>query len=316
MAVPPDDPKPSSLADLASAEEVKPTQGVDPAMIAALNRQVSGEVSMVEEVRGSKLTLGLAIGVGVFGVALIAVLLFFPDGGGGDAEKAQSKLAALDKSLLVVPAGKYVIGCNDKAHDCFPDESPAREIDVGEFALMKVEVTAADYARCVGAKKCKAAGKDEGCSPEGTDGPVNCVSFKDAEAYCGWKGWRLPTEVEWEAAARGEKGHDHPWGPEAPECGRTWKKGCSGGRPPPVGTKAGDKSWAGIMDMGGSVSEWTADDYAAYPGGEKYGDSAGKVHRGGAWTHSTGQFPTSHARAASAPGTRRNDLGFRCAKTH
>ena len=314
--MPPDDPKPpNSLADLAASEEHVPTRGVDPKMIAALNKQVSGDggAGIVEEVKGSKLTLGLAVGVGVFGVALIAVLLFFPDDSSKKTE--QSKLAALDKSLVVVAAGKYVIGCNDAAHDCFPDESPSREMKLAKFALMKVEVTAADYAKCVGAKKCQAADKKPGCSPEGTKGPVNCVSWKDAEAYCAWKGWRLPTEVEWEAAARGPKGLDHPWGPEGPECGRTWKKGCAGGRPPPVGTKEGDKSWAGIMDMGGSVSEWTADDYAAYPGGETYGDSAGKSHRGGAWTHSTGQFPTSHGRAASPPATRRKDLGFRCAKT-
>lgn len=311
-----DNKGPTSLADLAASEEHKATQGVDPAMIAELNRQVSGDSGpgIVEELKGSRLTVGLAVGVGVFGVLIIAVLLFFPDGA-GDKNDAKSKVASLDKSLVVVPAGKFVIGCDDKASDCFPDESPAREIDVASFALMKVEVTAADYAKCVGSKKCKAAGKDAGCSPEGTKSPVNCVGWKDAQAYCGWKGWRLPTETEWEAAARGDKGLDYPWGAEGPECGRTWKKGCSGGRPPPVGTKAGDKSWAGIMDMGGSVSEWVGDEYAAYPGGETYGDAKGKVHRGGAWTHSTGRFPTAHGRAASPAGKRDKGVGFRCAKS-
>ncbi len=319
--MPPDDPhapppgRQASLADLAASEAHKPTEGLDPAMVAALNKAARDEqTNIVKEVRGSRLTLGLAFGVATLGVALIAVLLFFPDDT-SKSTKAQSKLAALDKAMVVLKAGKFTIGCGDKANDCFPDESPAREIDVASFALMKVEVTAADYARCVGAKKCKAADEAKGCSPEGTDGPVNCVGWKDAGAYCAWKGWRLPTEVEWEAAARGAEATDYPWGAEGPECGRTWKKGCSGGRPPPVGTKAGDKTWAGILDMGGSVSEWTADDYAAYPGGETYGDSAGKSHRGGAWTHSTGQFPTAHGRAASSAGTRRNDLGFRCAKS-
>ncbi len=302
-----------SLEDLATDEDHKPTMGLDPATVAELNRRAEAHESAATEKGdgGSRLILALVLGVVGLAAALAAVALFVPDG----ADPPQARRAALPDSMAAVAAGEYAIGCNDGAADCFPDESPSREASLGRFALMKDEVTAAQYAVCVGAGRCKPAGEGPGCSPEGAPAPVNCVRWSDAQDYCAYKGLRLPEEAEWEAAARGPKSLDYPWGALPPTCERTVLKGCGGDRPPGIGAKAEDVSWAGVRDLGGGVSEWTATKYEAYPGGERYGDATGRVHRGGAWNLSSGTFPTAHGRAALPPDSRRPGLGFRCAKS-
>ena len=302
-----------SLEDLATNEDHKPTMGLDPSTVAELNRRAEAHeaLSAAKDAGSSPLIGVLALCVVGLGAALAGVALFFPDG----TTPPRDPRAALPDGMAAIAAGAYVLGCNEGAEDCFPDESPSRTVSLGQFAIMKDEVTAAQYAVCVGAGRCKPAGEGPGCSLEGTLAPVNCVRWSDAQDYCAYKGLRLPEEAEWEIAARGPKSLDYPWGSLAPTCERTVLKGCADERPPPVGTKAKDVSWAGVRDLGGGVSEWTATAYEAYPGGERYGAAQGRVHRGGAWDLSSGTFPTAHGRAALPPDSRRPGLGFRCAKS-
>ncbi len=153
------------------------------------------------------------------------------------------------------------------------------------------------------------------------DLPVTGVSWQDADAYCRAVGRRLPSEVEWEKAARGPKGLEFPWGNEWSE--RKANVGADQSREPgpmPVGSFPAGRSPYGIDDMAGNVMEWVADWYEAYPGSDYQSKAFGrryKVARGGGWG-GIGHYVLSHFYRAAyrfnlRPGSRYNDLGFRCA---
>ena len=149
------------------------------------------------------------------------------------------------------------------------------------FAIDRTEVTRAGYAACVAARRCKPV-PGHLAGPIGSDGhlPVTGVSWFDARDYCGFTGGRLPTEAEWEKAARGTDGREFPWGGGEPQCDRAnWgnfdgEGPCAGqnpGKPLPVGRFPQGASPSGALDMAGNVWEWVADRYdeiqTARPGG-------------------------------------------------
>ena len=155
------------------------------------------------------------------------------------------------------------------------------------------------------------------------DHPINCVDFAAAEAYCKFVGKRLPTEAEWEWAARGAEGRAYPWGADAPECGRACydkNGGCRGGGQSVATCAAGlhpaDRTPEGIYDLGGDVSEWVSDGFAEAPqgGSDPTGDKASptRVVRGGSFIDAAAALKAT-SRAGAPPGLAHVGIGFRCA---
>jgi formylglycine-generating enzyme required for sulfatase activity len=210
---------------------------------------------------------------------------------------------------IVIPAGPSRQGSTNGEED----ERPARTVLVKAFAIDRTEVTRAAYAACVAARRCKPV-PSTAAAPADADPrlPVTGVAWTDAQAFCKFAGGRLPTEIEWEKAARGADGREYPWG-DALECARAnWgnfdgEGPCAGqnpGRPTPVGSYPTGSSAEGVLDLGGNVWEWVADRYDEDPGR--------RVVRGGSCcSYFVG--PRAANRNAWAPEHRDGDLGFRCA---
>ncbi len=187
-------------------------------------------------------------------------------------------------------------------------------VEVETFCLDAIEVTADAYAACVRAGAC--AAERLGCSNAASfvakgkgNHPVNCVSWFDADAYCRWQGLRLPTEGEWEWAARGQgRASRYPWGDGAPGKRACWDgKGSAlgkGGRQGtcPVAAHPDGDSPEGLHDLGGNVREWTAS-----------GDEGERVIRGGSWGDSIDWFLSAGFRGLNHPRERFELTGFRCA---
>jgi serine/threonine-protein kinase len=207
---------------------------------------------------------------------------------------------------VLVPAGPFVRGSTRAL-----DERPVARARLAAFRIDRTEVTRAMYARCVTAGRCAKAGEAPGADLAG-DLPVTNVSWHDARAYCAFVGGRLPTEAEWEKAARGTDGREFPWGADA-DCARAnWgnyegEGPCAGknpGRPVPVGQYPKGASPYGVLDLAGNVWEWVETRYEE--------DEERRVVRGGSCC-SYFIEPRAANRNAWAPHHRDADLGFRCA---
>lgn len=257
--------------------------------------------------------------------------------------------ARLITDTVLVPAGWFLMGSSDRdgriGFDVGVDELPQRKVYVRAFAIDRYEVTEAQYLRFLettGSKKYPGYWKEAGRAdhfPEGYDNyPVSDVDWFDAARYCQWVGRRLPTEAEWEKAARGTDGRLWPWGDRF-ETGRAntlessaaWKSPAGQeyyrvpGWKAPVGSHPEDVSPYGVFDMAGNVREWTATAYRSYPGNPlrtvKESGSF-KIIRGGSYL-TEAAFSRTAARLAVLPtvGPREKDgwhsdytYGFRCAK--
>ena len=161
-----------------------------------------------------------------------------------------------------------------------------RVVLLDAFWIDRTEVTKAQYQRCVEAGVCAAPS----CSGTGKgDHPVVCVSWRDASKYCAWAGRRLPTEAEWEKAARGTDGRKYPWGNQDVvgnllnfcdiNCSNSWKEAAVNdgyAETAPVGTYLAGASPYGAWDMAGNVWEWVADWYD----GTYYAKSPAETHKG------------------------------------
>ena len=151
----------------------------------------------------------------------------------------------------------------------FSDEQPRHKVYLDTFQIMAYEVTNAQYLQCVRAGACSSPANTQYDDVEGLQRPVTDVDWEMAQAFCQWIGGRLPTEAEWEKAARGGlEGRLYPWGDEEPDCGRANYAG-GGNNTFCVGSTRQVGSYPangyGLYDMAGNVWEWTADWYGEYP---------------------------------------------------
>ena len=205
---------------------------------------------------------------------------------------------------ILIPAGPFTRGSTHGADD----ERPVRVRKLGAFRIDRTEVTRAMYARCIAAHRCSPVTADQLAEP---GLPMTNVSWYEARAFCAYASGRLPTEDEWEKAARGTDDREFPWG-NVLECDRAnWgnfenEGPCAGknpGRPVLVGSYPGGASPFGVLDMAGNVWEWVADRYDR--------DLSRRVVRGGSCC-SYFVEPRVSNRNAWAPAYRDGDLGFRC----
>jgi len=227
-----------------------------------------------------------------------------------------------DAPMVTIPAGEFQMGCTDDLGGCMEGgmDLPAHAVVLSAFEMDKTEVTQAAYAKCVAAGACNRPNGKSYVPASKPTFPVAEVSWDQAAKYCAWVGKRLPTEAEWEKAARGTDARMYPWGDAPPTCAIATFEGCGDG-PRPVGSTPAGASPYGALDLAGNVQEWVADLFSSSyyadgperdPGGPVRGDSGHSV-RGGGYT-----YDAWHLRSAVRlwdPGAPADDLGFRCART-
>ena len=259
--------------------------------------------------------------------------------------------------MVYVPAGEFEMGstdaevddalelCNEYYDDCgrwwFVDEQPVHTVALDGFWIDQTEVTNAQYQRCVEAGDCSPPGESSTYTRDSyygnrsyDDYPIIYVGWQQAADYCAWAEARLPTEAEWEYAARGPEGWAFPWGDEFDgkrlnycdaRCLLSWAdETVDDGHADtaPAGSYPSGASWCGALDLAGNVREWVADwyedSYGDYPSGRRVdptGPPSGEyqVLRGGSCLN----YP-SHVRCASRsallPDYWNLYVGFRCAK--
>lgn len=368
------DPQPASTVvpePVGSAPTVAATSSVGAAAVATQPRAAATTTG--GQPGSSK--MGLFVGLGVLAVAGIGAAVYFLGKGPGaaavspvasaaapsistpaSASAAAPVAAACPKGTIAIPGGSFFMGSDDD----LPSEKPAHQVTLSPFCMDQFEVTVERYKACSDAGRCKRAGTsnvwekitdkeskafDPLCTirdPAGkANHPINCVDWEMADKFCKEQGERLPTEAEWEFAARGPDGRKYPWGDDDPAggghvnaCGKecvAWglKNGIDEkamydvddgfANTAPVGSFPKGASRYGVMDVVGNVWEWVADYYAPYgkdeskdPKGPDSGDE--RVIRGGAWNASYPSWVRPTFRYHDAPTKRSYGIGFRCAK--
>ena len=218
-------------------------------------------------------------------------------------------------SMVDVPAGWFLMGQDDGPRS----SRPQRMVYLDAYAIDRTEVTNAAFAAYVQETGLRPEGWNDEVAATHGDFPVVALLWREADAYCRWVGKRLPTEAEWEKAARGTDGRIYPWGNSwDPGRANTVEAALEG--PLPVGSLPGGASPYGAMDMAGNATEWVADTfdfdyYSRAPDRNPPGPSQVMDHvlRGGSWA-----APAEHAqtffRDSSHSARPNSRVGFRCAQ--
>lgn len=215
--------------------------------------------------------------------------------------------------MVFVPPGEFIMGDNT--------------VYLDSFWIDKTEVTNAMYARCVQSGLCSAPGTNSSRTrdsyfgnPEFNNYPVVFVTWMDADKYCVWSGGRLPSEAEWEKAARGTDGRQYPWG-DADPLGSDGLLNFQAQDTTQVGIFPNGASPYGALDMAGNVSEWVADwldpDYYSHPPpSNPSGPGSGqyRVWRGGSWANTSPERIRTYSRTGNLPTDSSGGIGFRCAR--
>jgi len=257
-----------------------------------------------------------------YGAIVIAfiglVVLSLPDSGQAQQEEITGKDGA---PMVLVPAGEFKMGGNEAV-----SEKPVHQVSLDAYYMDKHEVTVEQYAKFLETTKRRSPPEWKILNqPLHQKHPIVMMDWSDANAYCHWAEKRLPTEAEWEKAARGTDGRIYPWGNDLPTPKRAnygkkkWDKHAA---LVPVGTLEDGKSPYGIYDMAGNAWEWVSDWYdrvyyknspSQNPTGPEHGDF--KVSKGGSW-HSRPESLHSSNRNYGHPEHHPSHYnGFRCAKT-
>ncbi|MBI1747005.1 MAG: SUMF1/EgtB/PvdO family nonheme iron enzyme [Acidobacteria bacterium] len=223
--------------------------------------------------------------------------------------------------MVLIPAGAFKMGSNQKGEDGKPTPAyPERDVDLPAYYIDKYEVTNGEFLKFTADTGYTSEAEAENkswrlfFSPERVNYPAVNLTWNDANAYAKWAGKRLPTEAEWEKAARGTDGWRYPWGNEW-VAGRSNTAETGFRQPREIGSYPGDESPFKVMDMLGNVQEWVADWYKAYPGNPKKEKEYGEVlrcARGGTSSH-IGKMFSLWARTAYLPKALFG-LGMRCVK--
>lgn len=220
-------------------------------------------------------------------------------------------------TFVHVPAGPFLMGSSDDDSAADNDEKPQHLVNLDAFWIMQTEVTNAQYGKCVGADVCTEPNNIIWNQADFTQHPVTHVSWEQATEYAAWIGGRLPTEAEWEKAARGTDGRLFPWGNAEPDETLLNYNNQHRGGITPVGSYPTGASIYGALDMAGNVWEWVADwynagYYATSDGRNPLGPASGdyRVLRGGSWNF-TRYFVRAAARNRPSPNSQNSYVGFR-----
>jgi formylglycine-generating enzyme required for sulfatase activity len=230
-----------------------------------------------------------------------------------------------------LPGGAFTMGSADAD---LARARPLHRVTVKSFQITKTLVTNKQYKACVAAGACTPAhasdgtcyinnggGWSQGSLPEafqGDDQPAVCVDWEQAQVFAHWADGRLPTEAEWEYAARGAgRKQAYPWGNEKADCSRAVASGCGITATAPVCSKPAGSTPQGLCDMAGNAWEWVADGahdtYAGAPTDGSAWAGAYRIFRGGAWDWDLGNVRAA-VRYFYGPDRRNNDFGFRLAR--
>lgn len=261
--------------------------------------------------------------------------------------------------MALIENADFTVGAAPSVTEAAADERPVHRVTLAPYCIDRGEVTVAQYRACAQSGSCTSLptvnlpGLPPGQVPawsqlcngprtDRDDHPMNCVDWTQADAFCRSRGARLPTEAEWEFAARGSEMRTYPWGdaPPGPERTNACRGACAAGLtrrglPAPRAVMPGDDGFAetspvgrfapglspyGLTDMAGNVMEWTADWFGPYspipatnPTGPGFGQE--RVVRGGHWGSTNAADLRTTRRQHAPPGTRLATLGFRCVAT-
>ncbi len=243
-------------------------------------------------------------------------------------------LVSLSNSLtgmVFIPAGSFSMGCDPNHNStwpCYGGALPLHTVTLDSYLIDRYEVTNARYAQCEAAGRCSAPAWLSSNTrpwyhgnPEYDNYPVIFVTWNQAAAYCAWENKRLPSEAEWEKAARGPTVRAFPWGDAAMTCtlANAWVDNYCVNDTSAVGSHPAGASPYGVMDMAGNVLEWVNDwfglnYYSTSPVSNPTGPVSGsyRMLRGGSWSYPDSSQLVA-VRENGTPTSRNNIIGFRCA---
>lgn len=249
-------------------------------------------------------------------------------------------LGASSTERILIPSGKFLMGCSANDNTCDKDEGSAKgtKVSVPAFYIDKYEVSVAEYKKCINSKNCsrpKDFKRNKYCNldaPQRNKHPINCVDWKEAKQYCSWKNGRLPYEAEWEKAARAGTQSRYPWGNQVSCKNAILDDGKTTGSVKGEHDGCGeDRTWArgkrkanafGLHDMHGNVGEWMHNWYAPDAIPKHYGKGnlalpnkgVRKLVRGGSWDENRQNLRSSF-RNVKLPESGKSvygSIGFRC----